>query len=820
MNISKVYEGSARCRRDRIKGLVFYGKWILCACLGLAVQPLRGQPIGTADPRFWMPDGAVNTLLITNNIAYLGGDFTYVGPRTGPASLFSQTTGQWLGAPARIAGNINVILADGSGGWYLGGSFTRIGTTAITNLARLNPDLSVDSRWNANLAGVSVNALVLDNGRLYIGGQFSRLGGQTVSGLAGVDESDASLVWNPHLTGTVNAMQVNGELLYVGGQFATVGSLSRQNIAAISTTTAVATDWAPGANQAILALAVSGNTIFVGGQFTTAGTKPRNRLAALDEATGVATTWNPNPNGIVRALAVTDGVVYAGGDFTSMGAQSRRGFAAVSSQDGALQALNLQLESAGTADLVRSILLQGNSLYVGGAFIGALGTRHRLVVGVDLSSGSPLPVSPASELNGAAGAAFGANALALANGTILVGGDFESFGGAERQRAAALSLSTGALLPWAPTFNASVTSLAFGTNRIYVGGGFTNFNGTNLVRGLVAVDPENGSPAPFRFLATNQTLGVTVNALAVAPDSLYVGGAFTVVSGQPRRFLAALDPATGEPITNFNAKLGGGSAGVNSLVLAGEKLYVAGDFTTVNAVANARLAAVSATDGTSLKWTPKPNRSVDVLAANEENLYVSGQFTQIGDATLNKFAAFSLADNSLLGFDAAMPTTAGGITAMGATPTCLYVAGSFPAIGGEFRANLACLGPVTVAAYDWNPSPDVAPSVIALTENWVLLGGGFRFWGTSSAKQLNPFLAAFPRAPQIVATSLTSTNTIRMVATTGDLHDTVIQATPNLLNPEWTNIATNPAPGFWWNVEFTSASPQNRFFRAVARAQE
>src|ERR1039458_7665208 len=545
--LSKVLH-SIRTHPRQMNPLASAGEFFAFACYCLAVSQLHGQPAPLSNQKFWMTDGPVNAILATNDAVYIGGDFSYVGPRTGPAALFDQATGGLLvSAGPQISGVVKAVVSDGSGGWFIGGTFTRIGTANITNVAHLNPDLTPDALWDAHLVGSTVNALALDIGRLYIGGTFTKINGQATSGgLAGVGATSPVLNWNPLLAGTVNAMQVVGGLAYVGGSFYSVGNSNVQNLAAISTSTALATAFNPyNVDASVFALCVTATNIYVGGQFSAIGNKSKNRLAALDLNLGGANNWNPNPNGIVRALFVTSSNAFVGGDFTSISLGSRHGFASIGlTGTGTAQPLDLQLQSSVTVNLVRSILLQGKSLYVGGQFTGALGASNVMVVGVDITSGQPIPVPLGTAFNGSAGAVFGANALASANGSVLVGGDFQSFGGVPRQRAAELSLSSGAALPWAPGFNGPILSMAYGADRIYVGGSFTNYNTTNAVAklglGLGAVAPVNGNPLSFSFLGTDQYgTAATIYSLAVATNALYAGGSFTSVAGQTRRFLAA-----------------------------------------------------------------------------------------------------------------------------------------------------------------------------------------------------------------------------------------------------------------------------------------
>ena len=321
--------------------------YLAFACYGLLVSPLHGQPAALSDSKFWITDGPVNAILATNGTVYLGGDFSYVGPRTGPVALFNQGSGGLLDAPALINGSVKAVVSDGSGGWFIGGAFTRIGSVAITNVAHLNPDLTLDTSWTALLTGSTVNALALDSGRLYIGGTFTKINGLTLSGgLVGVNATNPVVEWNPVLTGMVNALQVTNGLVYAGGNFSSVGSSNLANIAAISTTTALANSFNPSAvDNQVFALFVTATNVYVGGQFTTIGTKSKNRLAALS-TNGVATTWNPNPNGIVRALYITSSNALVGGDFTTIAVTSRQGFAAIGlTGTGTAQPLDLALQT-------------------------------------------------------------------------------------------------------------------------------------------------------------------------------------------------------------------------------------------------------------------------------------------------------------------------------------------------------------------------------------------------------------------------------------------------------------------------------------------
>ncbi|HVM48036.1 MAG TPA: hypothetical protein VMU04_08415 [Candidatus Acidoferrum sp.] len=793
---------------------------ILIVAFCLAAAPVHGQPARTDDRRFWMPDGPINAILPVSNTVYIAGDFTYLGPRTGPAALFDSSTGNLLAVPPRISNTLKAVVPDGAGGWFIGGNFTNIGTMVITNVAHLNSDLSLDTHWNARMISTIVNALALDSGTLYVGGTFTRVGGQSISGLVGLNSGSAGVQWNPQISGTVNCIQVTNGLVYIGGQFTSVGSSNRQNLAAISVSNTLANTWDPGADTAVLALRIAGNTVYVGGQFQNINylAKPRSRLAALDATTGLATTWNPNPNGIVRTIDVGTGVVYVGGDFTTIAVASRLGFAALSSTTGAAQALNLQLQTSASSSIVRAVTLAGTSLYVGGQFTNALGAQHAVIVGVDTGSSLSIPVPLGSAFNGADGTAFGANTIVANNGHVFIGGDFQSVGGMQRQRAAALDLNSGGPLGWAPGFDAPVLCMAYGANSVYLGGSFTNIispTHTNTVRSLAAVDPVMGTNnSTFSFLGTNGTQPVIVKALAFGGSTLYAGGAFTVVGSQPRRFVAGLDPGTASP-GPFNPNLAGGSAGVVSLAIGGgTNLFMAGDFTSISNLSISRLAAATIANSAPVNWNPAPNAVVNVLTATSDSLYVGGNFNSIGGLGLKNFAGFSLLDNSALFVDASLPSTSGGVNAMGATATVIYLGGTFTGMAGNSVQNLGCMASVGTLGYDWNPSTDVAPTTIVLTDEDAFIGGNFRYFGQSPTNQADGYFAVFSRAPQTTISK--SGANVQITSTTGDRTDAVLQAAPSLKNPVWASIDTNSNPGFVW-TRLVPITPPQQYLRVVAR---
>src|SRR3954471_13155987 len=99
----------------RCFNLLFANRFIKAAsCLLLTsaacVIQLRAQPSSDPLPNFWRTDGTVNATVITNNIAYIGGDFTYVGPATGAAGLVDPDFGEALPGFPNLVGIVRAVV--------------------------------------------------------------------------------------------------------------------------------------------------------------------------------------------------------------------------------------------------------------------------------------------------------------------------------------------------------------------------------------------------------------------------------------------------------------------------------------------------------------------------------------------------------------------------------------------------------------------------------------------------------------------------------------------------------------------------------------
>jgi hypothetical protein len=126
----------------------------------------------------------------------------------------------------------------------------------------------------------------------------------------------------------VDAIVVSGSTVYVGGGFTSIGGQSRNNIAALDASTALATAWNPNSDNGVRQLSLVGSVLYAAGDFQNIGGQARDRLAALDISTGTARNWNGSGrnNGSVATLLASGTAVYVGGDFNELGGVGRSNF--------------------------------------------------------------------------------------------------------------------------------------------------------------------------------------------------------------------------------------------------------------------------------------------------------------------------------------------------------------------------------------------------------------------------------------------------------------------------------------------------------------
>ena len=529
---------------------------------------------------------------------------------------------------SQLGGYVNLIVPDGSGGFFIGGNFNEVGSLSRSEIAHINPDGSEDSNFNANPNG-EVHTIVLSNGVLYVGGDFVNIGGASRNYIAALDPTTGTATsWNPNASADVNQIVVSGGTVYAIGDFSTIGGASRSTLAALSTTTGLATSWNPNPNFSAFGMDVDGGILYVGGLFTSIGGASRDKLAAFDTTTGLVTSWNPGSNASVPRIKVRGSIVYVAGGFSSIGGASRNNIAALSTTTGLATSWNPNPNGN-----VYGFYPDGTSVYVAGDFTSVGGAGRKYIAELNTSNGDATSwsVSTPSE----------AKSIFRIGSTVLIGGAFITVNGIEQTGIVELD-STGVPTSWNANANGTVRSIETSGANLYLGGAFSSVGGQTR-NNLAAVNSTSAAVTSWNPNANNQVMELTKIG-----SIIYIGGYFTSLSGgsDARTYLAAVH--TDGTVQSWAPILDGF---VRDIATDGSNIYVDGDFLESNGTPRITVAAFDAS-GALTSWDPNPDNFVYDVYVDGSTIYIAGAFTTLnGGSDARNFVAATQADGTILSFD-------------------------------------------------------------------------------------------------------------------------------------------------------------------------
>lgn len=707
-------------------------------------------------------NGEVTSLAKLNDKIVFAGLFTAVDFSNEVKGMFvTNSTGNVSPNDFSINGKVCVIVPDGSGGWYIGGEFTKINGVDRKYIARLNSDGSLNSWYPAGGSNGSVFAIAVNysNNVVYLGGAFSNIGGQSRNYIAAVNSAGSVLSWlSSGANYQVYGLDVNQTTgyVYAAGFFTWIGSQSRRYVAEIKDDGTV-TSWNPstGSTNGFLGVVKVNQTtqnIFIGGSFTNLG--GRHNLAEITSA-GTTTSFSSiiSYNGYdkgpaVRALAIDEstGNIFIGGSLQSVGGQTRKSLAQVTS----MGVVTSWYPSGGADDSVSSLYYDSSSqdLYVGGRFA-SIGGQNRNLMAIVASSGvvTSWQTNPTIVPYGEALVSKSSN-----SDNILVVGSFNAVDGQLRSRLAAVDKDSGVLTSWtAPISSWSCNQSSFdcgdyigslitllphqSAGKIYVGGRFAKI-GIASRYNLAALDA-SANVTPFIVYVNNNG----VNALALDPisEDLFIGGSFSQVNSTNRNNIARV--TSGGVLANWYP-----SNGVNGEIYSfaldalNSEIFVGGNFGSVGGQTKLRIAKIS-TGGTAnvSNWGIKingVNASVNGVKFDSatNKIYINGSF-RAADWIADKIVALSSLTGAVV--DLQWPYFDSDINALALNPSTnsLFLGGSFTVVAANTRNRIAEVASSGVLT-NWYPSNGANGVVNTLAldgaQSALYVGGAFFQIGGSS----------------------------------------------------------------------------------------
>lgn len=322
------------------------------------------------------------------------------------------------------------------------------------------------------------------------------------------------------------------------------------------------------------------------------------------------------------------------------------------------------------------------------------------------------------------------NAFAVYGGQLIAGGSFSQAGGMPARNVASWNGTQwqGLIGAAAPDgMNELVNALQSFGGALYAGGVF------NEAGGIAApgIARWNGGAwsAVGRPLRNNSTLGVpNVRAMVTFQNQLVVGGSFIadLNGGGQTANLAAWDGTQWRALRDVTSQVEPTNITVNALAIYNNELYVGGDF--AQGAGGVPGVGLARWDGQHWRTVPGVGSSVGVgygqvfgLAVHNGELFVSGSFSTAFGGPGNGIARWNGANwlpagsgmdlqvDAVRSFD---PDGAGPRSAV------LVAAGSFSAAGGRFSPNFAVWGAPSNSVWNGDPLTPGDSGDMLQPQNW------------------------------------------------------------------------------------------------------
>lgn len=557
------------------------------------------------------PNSQVDTLTYRNGLIYAGGQFLQVNGGTSRpfAAAFDPTTAIATAWNPDVNAPVAAIEYDGVN-VYIGGQFNQInGGTPRQYMAATDPATGADQGIQYMVLNSQYSGPILhmryENGALIVGGFFKEfLGSNRVSFVSLTTPATVNPEIADFLSGILCSEEVGGSL-FLGGFFSSYvppNARSRYLAAAkFSSAGGQAIPFnnvdfdGPGGSAQPTSVLFHNGVIYVGGSFTSVtgnnGTFARQGLAAFDPS-GNVLSWAPTLSaGAFTYAIVPDGNdLYIAGTFNTVNGQPRYGVAKVNTA-GVLDAgwvLDLHHTFGPGDGFGYSLLVNGGSVYVGGAFQTANGTPRVSLVKADTITGAvDLAWDPG----------LGVTYLALAS---------------------VFSLTTDGVNLYA----AGIFDRA--------GGGATSPNGVISVP-LGGAGADNMWPVYLLPLSSGSTIGFTILYYS---GSIYIGGQFSQVQGLNGTF--AISGLTKADLAgNIDTNLDWQNPNITTVDASAGSLFAAGNGSfwnnMIQALTLTSFQELSPANGfIDLVFQANPDNSVAAMDFNGAIVYFVGQFKYVG----------------------------------------------------------------------------------------------------------------------------------------------------------------------------------------------
>lgn len=467
-------------------------------------------------------------------------------------------------------------------------------------------------------------------------------------------------------------------------------------------------------NGTVHAATVRDQTLFIGGSFTRVAPAP-NFLGpwfGVSMTTGVALPPLPVTDAPVYAIEPDGaGGYFVGGWFTQIGGVPRTALAHVL-PDGRIDS---QFNPPFTAPRgearpeVRSLARGDGVLYVGGRFV---------VHGAPTGSGLA-----AFDVGSGALRAWHPGVTVIADMIIHAGSRVFVLDQRSGPRVWSLDPITGAT-QWSQWLvNGFVHDAVLAGGRLVVVGPFI---ASPDARGLASLDPATGNVDPAWGPEWPMYPSPELNAITVVGSTVYVGGTFGEVGGQPRANAAAIDLNSGA-LTSWAPQVAGT---VRDMVPgAGGSVYMAGAFRRVGGQPREALAQVDGAGAVTAWHADAYSTDLRTLTVAGDTLLAGGAAAVAGGVARENLAAFALDADDVLPWAPAMPHVVNDLASHGPL-VFAGLAHQYPTVLPPGQASVVAFDADSGLPSAWTPPEGDPWDLLGLVDGLVYLfssGFGSRF---------------------------------------------------------------------------------------------
>lgn len=339
------------------------------------------------------------------------------------------------------------------------------------------------------------------------------------------------------------------------------------------------------------------------------------------------------------------------GNFSSVADQKDAGIVAFAS-DGSKS--NSIFFSGGFNGPVRTTLpLPDGSFLVGGEFNSYRGRVANFIAKLSPSGELDESFNSQSAQNGFNGPVY---AIAISNGSYLVGGGFSSYRGQPADRLIKLNSDGSVDNGFQASADGLVRALQIQGNALFVGGDFSNISGRSASR-IAKLSPVSGA-FDVNFYPDNSSgfVGARVNSLASDASALYVGGEFTSYRGQVANRIVKINLVDGSLDTVFSPV---GSNGANAEVLAvvqsSGQIYIGGRFSSYRGLGASKLARLNSSGVLDSQFSPAGTNDirgfVGAILVDGTKIFIGGEFVSYRGARAENLAKLDSSGKLDAGFN-------------------------------------------------------------------------------------------------------------------------------------------------------------------------